>query len=457
MTISWGQLLREARQRARLNTLEQFADALAEQDISYSPQAIGQWENDRRSPYSSPELRENFLQIVAILVKRGGFTSPTQVNDLLHALDRTNLTPTEEYALFSDHSPVSDWDIPALAYYDTLIGREADLAQVTDWLTALTGSQIVCIVGLGGIGKTALAQESLQAVRGSGRYEALAWQTAKSTHWEGIRTVSRQPDTLNIPSLMRHYLNQLMPGASPTTPEAIESALREALHARPCLLILDNLETVPHAEDAVKALRKVLTSSRSRALLTSRERLTDTDGVAQHVLKGLARPASDQLIRSDATRRGLNDLANAPDKLLGEIYAVTEGMPLALKLIVAEVDFGIALDEELKRLRDTVEKEDLYGFLYQGLWKKLSETAKLVLVGAGTFAAPALRSVLMQTCELDEPTFNRAVPELVRASLLDPLGSLSAAAQRYAIHAMTRWFVNGPLADAWAKSSATDL
>lgn len=457
MTASAGQLLREARQRARLYTLEQFADVLAEQGLTYSPQAIGQWENDRRSPYSSPELRENFLQIVAILVRRGGFTSAAQVNDLLHALDRANLTSAEEYALFSDHVSASEWDIPALAYYDTLIGRETDLAQVTDWLTALTGSQIVCIVGLGGIGKTALAQESLQAVKLSGRYDALAWQTAKSTHWEGIRTVSRQPDALNIPSLMRHYLKQLKPSASPTTPEAIEAALREALHARPCLLILDNLETVPHADDAVKALRKVLIGSRSRALLTSRERLTDADSVAQHILKGLARPASDQLIRSDALRRKLHDLANAPDTLLGEIYAVTEGMPLALKLIVAEVDFGIALDEELKRLRDTAEKEDLYGFLYQTLWKKLSETAQLILVGAGTFAAPALRSVLMKTCELDEPRFNRAVPELVRASLLDPLGNLSAASQRYAIHAMTRWFVNGPLADAWAKSDATDL
>ena len=458
MTTPSGQLLRKARKHAGFETLDDFADALAEHDIFYTTQAIGHWENGRRSPYSHPDDREMFIKIMRLLARYGGFSQPEMINDILRELDRPSLSPDEQTLIFPDPIQTSDWQIPFLAQYTTLIGRETEVSELTQTLTRNDGALISLVVGLGGIGKTALLQEALLGLRELGGYTALAWQTAKSVEWEGVGTIPRHRAPFNISGLLRHYLAQLSPGAAPTTPDDIKTALRQALQAHPCLLILDNLETLADAQDAVRGVRDVLEGTSSRAVLTSRERLTQLDGITQIVLKGLSRPASDALIRMEATSRGLNDLTRAPEATFAEIYAVTEGMPLALKLIVAEVDLGIALDTELERLRQTVEQEDLYRFIYEALWRKLSETAQVILVGAGTFAAPALRSILMQTCELDEPSFNRALPELVRASLLDPLGNLSAAAQRYAIHAMTRWFVNGPLAEAWGgQNTTTDL
>lgn len=457
MEAKAGALFKAARLRAGFTTQGMFADALAEADLYHTEKTIGHWENDRRRPYTGSG-RTDFLEIVRLLVQHGGFTHPEQVNALLIALERPPLSADEVADLFQALPPASDWDIPTLSPHDTLIGRDMEQIQLTDALTDPNGALMVAVVGLGGIGKSALLQEVLKALKPMGKYTRLASHSAKSTHWEGDKSVIRQQPTLNVPALMRHYLAQLVPGSAPTSPEALEAALRRALTDTPSLLVLDNLETVPDADQAVAALRRVLTGTPSRALLTSRERLTHTDGVFQLTLKGLSRPASDELIRAEAAHQELPDLVNADDDLLATIYAAVEGMPLALKLIVAEVKLGIPLDSELERLRQTSEVEEVYAFLYRSLWAKLTEVAQLVLVGAGTFAAPVLRSVLMQTCALDEASFNRAVPELVRASLLDTLNPLSAAQQRYALHAMTRWFVNGPLADAWrAAGDPTEL
>jgi hypothetical protein len=60
-----------------------------------------------------------------------------------------------------------------------------------------------------------------------------------------------------------------------------------------------------------------------------------------------------------------------------------------------------------------------------------------------------MRSMLQPVSELDEVLFNQAVPELVRASLMEVSQHSLANQKRYDIHAMTRWFVNAPLTDLW--------
>jgi hypothetical protein len=126
-------------------------------------------------------------------------------------------------------------------------------------------------------------------------------------------------------------------------------------------------------------------------------------------------------------------------------------MPLAIKLIVSQFLLGIALDEELERLAQTENEAELYHFIYFALWDKLSLSAQQVLVSMGFFGAPALRAMVLEVSEVAETDFTPAVTELVRSSLMEVMPHLEAMQQRYTIHAMTRWFINGPLTDLWRR------
>lgn len=81
--------------------------------------------------------------------------------------------------------------------------------------------------------------------------------------------------------------------------------------------------------------------------------------------------------------------------------------------------------------------------------------AQKLLVGLATFAAPTLRSLLQPVSELNDSEFLHAVPELVRASLLEVTDHPLSAQKRYDVHAMTRWFVNAPLTDLWNDQKRT--
>jgi hypothetical protein len=85
----------------------------------------------------------------------------------------------------------------------------------------------------------------------------------------------------------------------------------------------------------------------------------------------------------------------------------------------------------------------------------LSKPAQKLLIGAATFATTALRSMLQPVSELDDAAFNQAVPELVRASLMEVSHHSLAAQKRYDIHAMTRWFVNAPLMELWNRQKGS--
>ena len=68
--------------------------------------------------------------------------------------------------------------------------------------------------------------------------------------------------------------------------------------------------------------------------------------------------------------------------------------------------------------------------------------------------------MLIEVSMVTEEAFTEAIPELVRYSLIDILRHPEIARQRYAIHAMTRWFVNSPLSEMWNQQKAanpTDL
>ncbi len=445
---TFGQLLRAARMQAGFATIAAFANALSEHgDSGFTEDTIGHWENDRRNPYRSAGDRPMMLNIFSFLSERGGFQTTAEIDQMLLVLDHAPLN-AEERARYFPWLELAIENLPEKPFFNHLIGREEEIADIVN---ALSKTHIVVISGIGGIGKTAIAYEVARAVMEDHKFGKLAWETAKSEEFSGTQIRVRADQALSLSILLASYARQLgLDDLVNQGPEQLRRGLRKAFQSGKYLIILDNLETLDAAENVARDLYQLVNATQCRVLITSRERLVNESYVYDHFLKGLSEPASVELLQDEAERRGATAIQQADTSLLERIYEVTEGMPLALKLIVSQSLLGIAIDEELDRLQGTVDEQQLYQFIYLVIWEKLTTVAQQLLVGAATFATSAIRSMLQPVSELADSPFNDAVSELVRMSLMEVSFHTLTTQQRYDIHAVTRWFINGPLTDLWA-------
>jgi len=446
---TFGALLRAARKRAGFHTIADFADALSQIGLDYTDDAIGHWENDRRKPYRSDADREKVLRIFQLLAENGGIDDLVRVDDMLKALSRPSLSD-EEKLLYFPGLGAAIVNLPEKPPYERLVGREKIIAEISDMLQRPAGKRVVVVSGLGGIGKTALAYEVVKRVMALGRYDKLAWETAKSEEFTSVGIHVRREQSINFSGVLASYARQLGFDNLASQPHnVLRARLQAVLRAGNYLVVLDNIETLEAVQDVARQMYEMVSPGKSRVLITSRERLADESFVHDAYLPGLSEPASFELLRDEAEARGAEALHRADELLLHRIYTTTGGMPLALKLIVSQSLLGIALDEELDRLAGVIDEQELYRFIYFAIWRKLSKPAQKLLIGAATFATSAQRSMLQPVSELDDRAFNQAVPELVRASLMEVSHHPLAAQKRYDIHAMTRWFVNAPLTELW--------
>jgi hypothetical protein len=218
------------------------------------------------------------------------------------------------------------------------------------------------------------------------------------------------------------------------------------------LIVLDNLESFAAAQEIAHQLHALVSSPAnphpSKILITSRERLLHDPLVYDYFIQGLSEPATIDLLQAEAKSRGADLLAQT-HQYDQRIYKTTGGMPLAIILIVTQFLLGISLDQELDRLEQTTNEEDLYRFIYFSIWEKLNIPAKKVLVGAATFGTSAQRDHLIRVSKTQSPDFEKAVADLIHFSLMEVFHYPSLNQQRYDIHPLTRWFVNGPLTDLW--------
>jgi hypothetical protein len=134
----------------------------------------------------------------------------------------------------------------------TFVGRERETEELRAWLTA---GGVVALTGLGGVGKTALAQRVAQAMQP---------HFVGGTAWVNCETA---PSLGGILSEMAVTL--IGEGARQLRPDEQRQAVDEALRRRPCLIVLDNFETIAQDGEVLEFLKTV--AAPSGVLLTSRE------------------------------------------------------------------------------------------------------------------------------------------------------------------------------------------
>ncbi|MEL6382701.1 MAG: NB-ARC domain-containing protein [Cyanobacteria bacterium J06626_18] len=288
----------------------------------------------------------------------------------------------------SGHKSLRSWgEAPDVAAF---YGREAELETLQLWVLE-EQCRVVSLLGMGGMGKTALSVKLAQQV--APEFECVVWRSLRNA--PSIQTVLN--DWLLT---LSHQQRTALP---PTVDDSI-AALLQDLRSRRCLLILDNFESIlqagqaqgayrPGYEDYGHLLRSLSDSTHQSCLiLTSREKpigLSNKEGaklpVRSYQLKGMQRFAVQCILQDQgmATEAGLQ---------LSDRY---EGSPLALKIAIATIRDLFGGDVAAFLAEETVVFGDIADLLSQQV-NRLSTLELLIMQWLAISREPITLTTLRQ-------------------------------------------------------------
>lgn len=296
-----------------------------------------------------------------------------------------------------------------------LVGREAEFAQLKEWLI-YQQSQVITVWGMGGMGKTALTTAIAEGV--AGYYDVVLWRSLLN---------ATTPD-----ELLRSWLLALVTDDTAELPEGIDAQLVQLLHhlrTQRCLLILDNLESILDTNQAgnihpdfagyTQIFQQIAeTQHKSCLLLTSREQLQSLASLEDTLpwihtlrLEGLGVEAAQILL----TERNLTS-QTAQIAILVERYS---GNPLALKLIAETIQeiFGGKIESFLAT--EAMFFDDIRAVL-EDQFRRLPLLEQDILLWFAVEREPLSLETLLANLSPTQPTHQvvQAVRALQRRSLL---------------------------------------
>jgi NB-ARC domain len=332
--------------------------------------------------------------------------------------------------------------------YDKLLGIEAHLDELLAQFVALASPWIISIEGIGGLGKTALADLLVRRLITQGDFADFAWITTRrqQLRLNGTLTQVEQP-LRSLQQAIDALVYQLGNGEPlyTTLPLAQKLAfLEQRLHQLPHLLVIDNLESFDDLAEWLPLLRRWINPT--KILLTSRQQLDVEAGIYPFRLPELKQQHALDLVRQEAALRNLPIFATAADDQLLPIYATVGGNPLAIRLVVGQLyahDFALVL-EDLVKARGA-KAEALYAYIYAQAWARLDDLARQVwLLMPLLIGAHATVESLTDLSGLAATDVRHALDLLSAQNLINCHGEFDQ--HSYTLHSLTQTFLKEQVA-----------
>ena len=325
-----------------------------------------------------------------------------------------------------------------------LVGIETHLAALSKILAAPGPPWLISIEGLGGIGKTSLADALLRRLAGDASIDDIGWVSARQQVFQPggpIQPVERP--ALTTEALIEALVAQLLEDAALSASLSVEqgmAALQARLKASPHLIVIDNLETVTDVATLLPALRRL--ANPGKFLLTSRHSLYAEPDIYRFVVSELNESDALELVRQEAHLRNVPALAAARPDELRPIFETVGGNPLALRLVVGQAHVHAlgAILGDLAAARGK-KAENLYWYIYRQAWEDLDEQTRGVFVAMPLVAGRGgSLEELADITGMEPATLGDALEILVARNLVDSRGGLTD--RLYSIHALTRTFLH---------------
>ncbi|MBV7333011.1 hypothetical protein KFU94_33240 [Chloroflexi bacterium TSY] len=298
---------------------------------------------------------------------------------------------------------------------------------------------LIAIDGIGGIGKTTLADTLVRRFVESERFADIGWVSAKQEEFlanVGIQETGRP--ALDAGTLTDSLLEQLDERSHlAASSQEKQAALLRLVKEHPYFIVVDNLESVVDYEALVPYLRQL--ANPSKFLITSRLTLQAHTDIYCYSLTELNEADTLAFLRHESKTRGIARLADASDEQYQTIYQVVGGNPLALKLVMGQVRF-LALSQVLANLVEAQGKriDQLYTYIYWQAWQMLDNTGRQLFVTMPTIPNGNFEQ-LIAISELDPDDVQIALERLIALSLVQVRGDLDEP--RYQLHRLTETFL----------------
>ena len=339
----------------------------------------------------------------------------------------------QEIALREQQAQELESHLPPSEYTHLFGVKEAKMELMAHLLQADV-PWVVTLVGIGGIGKTSLADMVARRVIREFVFDKVIWLRMEPQTMDG-RFPSHEQTYKKIITELAQYLWPEMATSLPLDQRLVQ--VRQALKACAHLIVIDNLEAdtsylLAHLNDLANP---------SKFLLTSRTRPAKRAHSFNFSLNELSLPDASSLIRHHAREIGVQALADTNDDDIATIYDLTGGNPLALKLVVSLLDV-LPLPKILADLNQGQQgpAKDLYKHIYWQTWQILSQEARSLLQAMPLVSkAGGLPDYLQEISFLSTEQLWSAIQELRKRSLLEVRGTIRE--KQYGIHRLTETFL----------------
>lgn len=318
--------------------------------------------------------------------------------------------------------------------YTHLIGLGPAEEHLLEKLVDAAGPHVVVIVGIGGIGKTSLADAIARRVARLFQFDGIIWLRSEPQTMSG-RSLA---PTLTFESLITELAGKLGLDTS-GAPDQRLVQVRQRLKYQPYLVVIDNLETDAETAYLLNHLNDL--ADPSRFLLTTRIRPAPQATVYHFLVGELAFEHASELVRQHAQDIGIDLPTATRDEDSKAIYDIVGGNPLALKLVVSQLDL-LPLSQVNEGLISSRPGpiEDLYRHIYWQSWKLLSPEARSLLQAMPLVGeAGGQPDYLQAISKLSDDRFWPALHELHTRSLLEVRGTIQE--KRYGVHRLTETFL----------------
>lgn len=345
------------------------------------------------------------------------------------------------------HKP--DLNIP-LPEYSTLVGADRLLEKLAGIDASLKPGQILSVEGMGGIGKTALVHAYVNQDSVNQAYFEVLWVSARQPvkgFWQPQLLEDEHNFTLDdVTSRLAHQL-----GLSYLVEKPLEDRLKgiqAATTMQKYLLVVDNLETIADYVELVPALARYC--GQCKIIITTRESLREFPFVTVFQVPELTQSYASQLVQEEVRRRGGTPLISEPD--LEDLFRTVGGLPLALKLIAAQMQLNPVAEiiNEFKKAERG--KESIYRFLYWKIWNSLTNTSRRLLFTFLTADPEGEDSKFLGIMSgLAPDYFAQSFFELDEFSLIETNWVHETA--KYRIHRLTSTFLQTDVLKTWDVNS----
>ena len=326
--------------------------------------------------------------------------------------------------------------------YSQLFGVSESMAEVRVLLEVAAPPWVVALTGLGGVGKTSLADALARTLAWGSHFHEVGWLSARRRLFHLNGEIEMRPDQaeLTLAELVDRLIDQFeLAGLRHQSDAKKLTGLTDFLKSHPCLIVIDNLEAVASYHILVRQLQNLIEPS--KFLLTSRYFIHDISGLYNLTVKPLAREDTLPLIRHEAETRGLTGLATASEADLEQIYQITGGNPLATKLIIGQV-YALSLPGVLAQFKAAQGKpvEELLTYIYAQAWQALEPTGRHILQAMLLVAEEGGRlEQIAAAAELDKVEAADCLLQLATLSLVTIGGDFKE--KRYSLHQLTQAFL----------------